>query len=97
MARQNVNLYKAGKVNDLSGCYNLSSSALGPISELVTTHPEVLTYKENGSYDTRTNILPRLEGNLENERWQAFNLADYKGRTYIQKMKEAGYEGIKTP
>lgn len=91
VARQNVNLYKAGKVSNLSGCYNLSSSALGPISELVAMHPEVLTYEDNRTYDTATDILSRLEYNLQDEKWQDFNLADYKGRVYIEKIKEAGY------
>ena len=92
VARQNVNLYKQGKTNDLSGCYNLSSSALGPIKELVASHPEVLEYQDDMYYDTATYILSRLEYNLQNEKWQAFNLADYKGRAYLEKIKEAGYE-----
>lgn len=94
VARQNVNLYKQGKTSDLSGCYNLSSSALGPIKELVASHPEVLEYQEDMYYDTATYILSRLEYNLQNEKWQAFNLADYRGRDYLEKIKEAGYESI---
>lgn len=94
VARQNVNLYKQGKTSDLSGCYNLSSSALGPIKELVASHPEVLEYQEDMYYDTATYILSRLEYNLQNEKWQAFNLADYRGRAYLEKIKEAGYESI---
>ncbi len=92
VARQNVSLYKQGKTSDLSGCYNLSSSALGPISELVDSHPEILEYQEDRYYDTAGYILSRLEYNLQNENWQAFNLADYKGRAYLEKIKAAGYE-----
>ena len=61
---------------------------------MVASHPEVLEYQEDMYYDTATYILSRLEYNLQNEKWQAFNLADYRGRAYLEKIKEAGYESI---
>ena len=93
VALQNVRLYEQGKTSDISGCYNLSSSALGPIMELVKAHPEVLTYEGYSYYESTNHILSRLEYNLENGSWQAFNLADYRGRNELEVIKEAGYKG----
>ena len=92
VALQNVRLYEQGKTSDISGCYNLSSSALGPIKELIKAHPEVLTYEGYSYYESTNHILSRLEYNLGNGSWQAFNLADYRGRNELEVIKKAGYE-----
>lgn len=87
IASQNVSLYEQNKMSDLSGCYNLSTSAMGPIQKLVLAHPEVLQDDGEENAYKATGIIDRLERNLKNKKWQEWNIADYRANQALKEIK----------
>lgn len=71
VASYNVALYEAGVTNDLSGCYDLSPAAVGPITKMIEKDKSLLQNKE--VYDLLQGF--RREAILNT--WQEWNLTDY--------------------
>ncbi|PHV70261.1 hypothetical protein CS063_11370 [Sporanaerobium hydrogeniformans] len=70
VAKQNIYLYQSGKTETLSFCFYLSTSAMGPVIELINESPEP---NENA-----TNLMRDLKKQMEHKTWESWNLADYK-------------------
>lgn len=70
VAQQNAALYEKNEVESLSAYYNLSSSAMGPISDLAQKNEAVL------QDDAVKYMIEKVQHTQQYEKWQSWNVAD---------------------
>lgn len=82
VAKCNISLYKQGIKDNLSGCYDLSSSAIGPIVEGL----------EGEELDDVQYILEEIATqssmNVRSSKWQEWNAADSYARSVMDSIHE---------
>lgn len=76
VAHYNVNLYRQGIMSELSGMEELSTSAAGPLEQIVLE-----TQDDELNESVRT-LLEGYKEKLSNQKWQDWNVADH----YVEKI-----------
>lgn len=89
VARQNASLYATRDVQDLSAYYNLSSSAMGPISKLAQKDNNIL------KDDAANYMIEEIRAIKVNQKWQAWNVADYIAIKNLESLEEKEVAYIK--
>lgn len=81
VASYNVALYEAGVTDNLSGCYDLSPAAVGPITKMIEKDKSLLQNKE---------VYVLLQGFRRKatlSAWQEWNLTDYAAMKRTQNIE----------
>lgn len=81
VASYNVTLYEVGVTNDLSGCYDLSPAAVGPITKMIEKNKLLLQNRE--VYD----LLQGFRRKATLSTWKEWNLTDYSAIKLTQSIK----------